>query len=714
MNRHRAPIGRIVFLILVAAVLAGCGPSFPSVINATSTHTPAPTSSSTVALTPTSTPLPTATATPNPVLSQGDPSRIVELQRLGKGMPGEAVWSPDAKTILIPYSTGIYRFDSKTLTELEPFETTDPAYYTVFSPDGSTLASTTGEGDPSILLWRASDGERIGELQGPVKQEEISPNNFYISQPSGFRQIQFSPNGKRLAALADESIHVWDVETGEYEKVIEAWQGFTSFVFLPDGSGFLTDNRSGAVRSFAASDGALLKTYRGFGGYGTSLKFSPDGGMLALGSSGSEIQLWSMPDGAFLRKMNLPGKAGLADMDFSPDGSQLAGLSDYGEAYSWQTADGKILFQTEPGKYIGTSRSVSAPGDWGWASQRITFSPDGSSLIEQIGDNSVRIRNAVDWSVTEVSSDCSYPAKGITFTPGGNSLEVIDEKTLNEYSAAGGELLSQVPLPVGFGGPFYAFSADGSLVASDCDKTNVEYACVWTPADGSLRLSNLSGRYVLTGLDLSSDGRLLAAMRYPEETTRLWSVTEGKILRGFDGRIAPKFSPDGSIIALSEGQVWETVGGMRGFHYDYRIHFLEVSTGHETGLIALDGPAGWIYAKAYSPDGKILAVVSSGQKNSLRLWSVPEGRLIRQMDYLGQQGIGKANYPASVVFSADGKIVAVGDAMGIIRIWRAEDGKLLRELDGHMYSVPVLAFSPDGKWLASSSADGTVRIWGIR
>jgi WD40 repeat protein len=65
----------------------------------------------------------------------------------------------------------------------------------------------------------------------------------------------------------------------------------------------------------------------------------------------------------------------------------------------------------------------------------------------------------------------------------------------------------------------------------------------------------------------------------------------------------------------------------------------------------------------------------------------------------------------AVAFSPDGKLLASGDAEGVVKVW---DRRALREtltLRGHRGAVRAVAFSPDGKSLASGGANGVVRLW---
>lgn len=156
-----------MLLVLFSSILNGCNPSHPSPIIAT---TPTAPSIYTSTYTPTPTQTQTQTSTPDPVMSTGNADRIAELARLGKGMMGKAIWSPDGKFILVPYSTGIYRFDSASLAELTPVETTTPANSIAFSPDGMMLASTIGQNDNSICYGTSRMESFCAQLSDPLKR----------------------------------------------------------------------------------------------------------------------------------------------------------------------------------------------------------------------------------------------------------------------------------------------------------------------------------------------------------------------------------------------------------------------------------------------------------------------------------------------------------------------------------------------------------------
>jgi WD40 repeat protein len=68
----------------------------------------------------------------------------------------------------------------------------------------------------------------------------------------------------------------------------------------------------------------------------------------------------------------------------------------------------------------------------------------------------------------------------------------------------------------------------------------------------------------------------------------------------------------------------------------------------------------------------------------------------------------------SVVFSADGSLLASGSWDGSIMLWDLSTDRVLgRPLVGHGDKIESVAFSPDGKLLASAGWDSRVFLWNM-
>ena len=105
-----------------------------------------------------------------------------------------------------------------------------------------------------------------------------------------------------------------------------------------------------------------------------------------------------------------------------------------------------------------------------------------------------------------------------------------------------------------------------------------------------------------------------------------------------------------------------------------------------------------------SPNGKLL--VSGSYDKALKLWNLPEGKLIKTLtDHLG--------FVRTVAISPDGKLLASGSNDKAIKLWNLPEGKLIKTLTGHLGPVGAVAISPDGKLLASGSNDKAIKLWDL-
>jgi hypothetical protein len=150
--------------------------------------------------------------------------------------------------------------------------------------------------------------------------------------------LAFSPDGKSLAVANNRGstiseISVWDTKSGK-----SIWKQATqnrlvaSLAFSPNGKVLATGDQNGLIRLWQANTGNTFRQFRGTGSDRTLLScapvFSPDGRTLAVGSQASKqqggmVRLWEIASGTVRWESSGPQGA-VSSLAFSRDGRILA------------------------------------------------------------------------------------------------------------------------------------------------------------------------------------------------------------------------------------------------------------------------------------------------------------------------------------------------------------------------------------------------------
>jgi hypothetical protein len=154
---------------------------------------------------------------------------------------------------------------------------------------------------------------------------------------------------------------------------------------------------------------------------------------------------------------------------------------------------------------------------------------------------------------------------------------------------------------------------------------------------------------------------------------------------------ALSYSPDGKRLAVATSGRIEIRNSPRG-----------------KSQLTITNIPGKIAAVHFSADGKQLIAAGgiAGLNGVAKIFNVKTGALIREF-----AGHRDTLYDAEL--SPDGATLATAGYDKIIRLWNAANGKPLRSIDVHNGAVFDLAFDPSGKVLASASADQTVKLWRV-
>ena len=119
---------------------------------------------------------------------------------------------------------------------------------------------------------------------------------------------------------------------------------------------------------------------------------------------------------------------------------------------------------------------------------------------------------------------------------------------------------------------------------------------------------------------------------------------------------------------------------------------------------SFDGHSKDIHAGVLSVDGRI--VVSASWDNTVRVWEADTGQCLWNLE-------GHSDSVRSVSLDADGTRALSASWDKTLRLWDIENGTCLRVFEGHGNCVTSAHMSPDGRRALSGSWDQRLRLWDL-
>ena len=213
------------------------------------------------------------------------------------------------------------------------------------------------------------------------------------------------------------------------------------------------------------------------------------------------------------------------------------------------------------------------------------------------------------------------------------------------------------------------------------------------------------------GLSLTPDGKTLVTGDDKGEVI-VWDQPAAKEVRrwklqGWAWGLG--VSPDGQSVLISERVPLIFDSGARS-----ALKLWNVQTGEMKVDLSKDIKER-MAAAAYSPDGKWLAVCRGGEAGGggkVTLLEPATGKKIRETATGHQDG------GTDLAFHPDGKHIFSAGRDTMVKIWRLEDLKHVRDLGqgrGGQFKdwICAVAISPDGRWCAGADMAGQVQVWAL-
>jgi WD40 repeat protein/DNA-binding SARP family transcriptional activator/energy-coupling factor transporter ATP-binding protein EcfA2 len=427
-----------------------------------------------------------------------------------------------------------------------------------------------------------------------------------------------------------------------------------------------------------------------------ALAFSPDGRMLAVGSTtGNNADVYLMDTRTHRRRAYAQsGRPATADVRFSPDGRTLV----TGEITTGRslTPPPEVIVNRNPVNAKERVRSVPLP-----AGRLTGFVEKGRKLLVTTGETSSvlldartlhRVRRLPLGGAAAVSTNGEFAA----FGNANGGIVLYDLRTGKPTAMRGhaGKPITSV-----------AFSTDGTTIASTSGDGDV---ATWDVATRSLRATLAGHTASAEGPIFSHDGATLYAGG-DDGNLIAWDIHGVRRLgRPFrfaptatpgEGAPAPEshaakataVSPDNSTFVTSPGA--------------NRITFWR--TRNEAVLGQLSGPTGQIITMAFSHHGHLLAAAGSGPR--IAVWNLAT----RKMAWLLRRPGGAKNQTIGVAFSPNDRLLATVGGDGVIRIYNLRNGRRADAIQTQG-TLQDLDFSSDGRYLAAAGLAGQITVWDLK
>ncbi|MCM2372772.1 protein kinase domain-containing protein [Aporhodopirellula aestuarii] len=216
---------------------------------------------------------------------------------------------------------------------------TGPVKSVAVSPDGQTAASGSGwpSGDQTIRIWDVETGE----------QKQALSLGFNVMS------VAFSSDGRQMiAGGASPEISLWDVQTGELlrEMVVGDAPRIEQVTFTPDGTSIVAiTGRPGIGYALDTQTGDVIHRWD-LGRSALCFAISPDSDSLAIGIDDTAVLVIDMKSGEILRQLDGPSidrvgryaKETYA-LSFSADGTRVAAAYKDRAIRVWDFESGRVV-----------------------------------------------------------------------------------------------------------------------------------------------------------------------------------------------------------------------------------------------------------------------------------------------------------------------------------------------------------------------------------
>lgn len=541
--------------------------------------------------------------------------------------------------------------------------------------------------------------------------------------------LVFSPSQSRVRELFIAEEPEWILVKPHAEtrwpaslNILEGHTGeIRAIVFSHDSSLVASGSEDNTIRLWRTSTGDCIQELKGHHDTIRSVAFSHDTKLLASGSKDNTVRLWRVGTGGCLHILE-GHTSTVRSVIFSFNSVFIASASNNDTIRLWHADSGNCVQELQNCHWIFA----------------IAFSRDSSLLASASHGGLIRLWD-VDTGNLKREFDLNWSERdSVAFSHDLALIAAFGDMIIEFWSMDTGELVRDRNCGRGFVYSM-AFSPNSNLIALASGYGSIIFRRVDTGrVVRELEINETDGQLAAFSYDLS-----FIAVPWMGKTIRLWRADADSDTQEQEASITSiAFSPNSALVASASADNGEMFS-------EFDISLWCAETGRRIQNLGNDAQGCW--SIAFSHDSMLLGSISG---EDILIWRTDTGDTVQSQPlpayafictFLHDSGFiaaasGSEIYfyrietdpewdskpdcrasmhqhitgeIASIAFSHDSELVAIGSSDKTIQIFCVVTDAHVQTLRGHMRSITSIAFSQDSALVASASRDGAVRLWRV-